>query len=398
VRVHFHPAFRDRPRLAWFPGSLREAVTVQEPEEPTRDLVLQVHSTSLVERIERSRLRDLGFLSVGAVVGATRTVAETGGRAVALPGVGGHHAGKAFYGGMCLLNDVAVALADLRRDRPWRVAILDTDAHHADGSLEVLGPDPETLYFCVCTEGFPPPYPETFDLRVSPGLEADTYLETVLASFASRARQFRPELVIWYFGFDLLEGEYASLGFETDFLRRLGEGVASLADELAEGRLVAVLGGGKDPDRAEQALCAVIEGLSSEQPARVPAALPASVEAADGWQAPKRVSKEWVEMTFGPLGAGEQEVQVGSERLTARGVLEQLGLSYEDIDPIDLVTVEADRRWVVRFFDAEDRRVVVVEFGPEFSIASETRVHVKEWMGADYYDFPWSVGCPWSLA
>jgi hypothetical protein len=38
-----------------------------------------------------------------------------------------------------------------------------------------------------------------------------------------------------------------------------------------------------------------------------------------------------------------------------------------------------------------------MEFGPEFSIVSETRVHVKEWMGSAYYDFPWNVGCPWSL-
>lgn len=400
MRVHFHPAFRERPRLAWFPGSLADAVTVYEPELPARDLLLEVHAPSLVERIERSKLRELGFLSAAAVVDATRAVAEGGGRALALPGVGGHHAGRAFYGGMCLVNDVAVALTDLRRSRPWRVAVLDTDAHHGDGSLELLGPDEETLYSCVCTEGFPPPYPETFDLRVAPGLQPEAYLEAVLGSFASQAARFRPELMIWYFGFDVLEGEYASLGFHSDVFRRLAEGIASLADELAEGRLVAVLGGGKDPGRAQQALNAVIEGLSSQHPVSAVPAVLASAEASQAVEeapVPKRVSREWVELTFGPLGSGEQEVEVGPKRLTPRGALEQLGLGYEDIDPIDLVTVEATRRWAVRYFDPEDRRVVVMEFGLDFSIASETRVHVKEWMGPAYYEFGWDVGCPWSL-
>jgi Histone deacetylase domain len=286
---------------------------------------------------------------------------------------------------------VAIALADLRRRQPWRVAVLDTDAHHADGSLDVLGPDADTLYGCVCIEGFVPPYPETFDVRVGPGLDSDAYLETALGAFAPRVRRFRPELIVWYFGFDLLDGEYASLGFQSDLLQRLAAGLVSLADEVAGGRLLAVLGGGKDPRRAEEALAAVISGLASPGP------LP-DLPSVERTEAPARApTREWVEMTFGPIGAGRQEVTVGSTAVTPRRALEQLGLSYEDIDAIDLVPVEEGERWVVRYFDPEDRRVVVMEFGPNFSIVSETRVHVKEWMGADYYGFGWSVGCPWSL-
>lgn len=391
MRVYFHRAFRERTRLAWFPGSLEHAVALREAEIPARELLLEVHAPTLVEQIEQSQLRDLALLSAGAVLAGTRDVAESGGRALALPGTGGHHAGRAFYGGMCLFNDVAIALADLRRRRPWRVAVLDTDAHHADGSLEVLGPDPETLYGCVCIEGFAPPYPETFDVRVGPGLEPDAYLERALGAFAPRVRQFRPELLIWYFGFDLLEGEYASLGFQSDLLRRLAEGLVFLADEVAGGRLLAVLGGGREPRRAEEALAAVISGLAS------PGSIPDLPEVERREAPAKAPTREWVEMTFGPLGAGKQEVTVGSASVTPRQALDHLGLSYEDIDPIDLVPVEEGKRWVLRYFDPEDRRVVVMEFGPEFSIVSETRVHVKEWMGAAYYDFGWDVACPWSL-
>jgi hypothetical protein len=292
---------------------------------------------------------------------------------------------------MCLFNDVAIAVADLRRRRRWRVAVLDTDAHHADGSLDVLGPDIDTLYGCVCIEGFAPPYPETFDVRVGAGLESEAYLETALGAFAPRVRRFRPELIVWYFGFDLLDGEYASLGFHSDLLWHLAAGLVSLADEVARGRLLAVLGGGKEPGQAQEALAAVISGLASS------GSLP-DLPGVERTEAPARApSREWVEMTFGPLGAGKQEVTVGAASVTPRRALEQLGLSYEDIDAIDLIPVEEGERWALRYFDPEDRRVVVMEFGPDFSIVSETRVHVKEWMGDDYYGFNWPAGCPWSL-
>ena len=145
---------------------------------------------------------------------------------MALPAVGGHHAGRAFFGGMCLLNDVAIALSDLRTLGPWRAAVLDTDAHHADGSMDTLGPDVDTLYVCVCTEGFAPPYPEKFDVRVGPGISADAYVETTLAAYIPRVRRFRPDMLVWYMGFDLLKGEYASLGFGTDVLHRLAQAMA----------------------------------------------------------------------------------------------------------------------------------------------------------------------------
>src|SRR6266545_2476523 len=213
ARVYFHPSFRERPRLAWLPGSLGEVSTLLEVDEvPGRDPLLRVHAPSLVERVERSRLRALALRSSAVVVAAARDVQARGGTAVALPALGGHHAGRAFYGGMCLLNDVALALSDLRARGPWRAAVVDTDAHHADGTLDVLGADASTMYVCVCTEGFPPPHPEKFDVRVGPGMSAEAYLEATLAAFAPRARRFRPDMLVWYLGYDLLEGEYASLG------------------------------------------------------------------------------------------------------------------------------------------------------------------------------------------
>jgi acetoin utilization deacetylase AcuC-like enzyme len=394
VRVYFHPSFRERPRLSWLPGSLGEVSTLLEVDEvPGRELLLQVHAPSLIERVERSRLRFLALRSSAVVVAAARDVRAQGGMAVALPALGGHHAGRAFYGGMCVLNDVAVALSDLRAQGPWRAAVVDTDAHHADGTLDLVGADVGTMYLCVCTEGFPSPYPEKFDVRVGPGMSAEAYLQATLEAFAPRARRFQPDMLVWYLGYDLLEGEYASLGFGTDLLQRLGQALAGLAGEVVGGRILVVLGGGKDPVRAEAAVRAAILGLSS--PETVPV-LPAP-EPAERDVLPRRTSREWVEMTFGPLGSGRQEVRIGEATLTVRDVLVRMGIWGEGIDPIDIVTVEEGGRWALRCFDGEDRRVAVLEFSPRLDILSETRVHVREWMGDDYYAFDWPAGCPWAL-
>jgi acetoin utilization deacetylase AcuC-like enzyme len=395
VRVWFHPSFRDRPRLSWLPGDLGEVSLRQPGEVPDRELLLRVHSPSLVDRVEGSRHRDLALLSCGAVVAAARDVQAQGGAVVALPALGGHHAGRAFYGGMCLFNDVAVALSDLRRRGPWRAAVLDTDGHHADGTFNALGPDAETMYVCVCTEGYPLPYPEKFDVRVEPGIPAEAYLERVLAAFVPRVVRFRPDMLVWYLGYDVLEGEYASLGFGTDLLVRLASALASLAAEVTGGRILLVLGGGKDPERAEAAIRAAVQGLSSPEP--LPPAALAAPEPAGAEGVRKKPSREWVEMTFGPLASGRQEVRIGEEILTGRALLDRLGIWGEDIDPIDIVTIEEGAHWAIRYFDGEDRRFVVMEFSPELAILSETRVHARQWMGDDYYKFDWPAGCPWSL-
>jgi len=143
----------------------------------------------------------------------------------------------------------------------------------------------------------------------------------------------------------------------------------------------------------DETVRAAILGLSS--PGTVPV-LPGP-EPVERDVSPRRASREWVEMTFGPLGSGRQEVRIGEETLTGRDLLDRMGLWGEDIDPIDVATIEEGGRWAVRYFDGEDRRVAVIEFSPRLDILSETRVHIREWMGDDYYGFDWPAGCPWAL-
>ena len=92
----------------------------------------------------RASLVERGRRSVGGTIEAAFTALETG---VAMNlGGGTHHAGRDFARGYCLFNDVAVALALLRREDEARAAlIVDCDVHQGDGTAHIFADDPRTF-------------------------------------------------------------------------------------------------------------------------------------------------------------------------------------------------------------------------------------------------------------
>ena len=80
------------------------------------------------------------------------------GNAFAFIGAGGHHSGRDFFGGYCCFNDVALCVVNLREKHGFRrFAILDTDAHHGDGTREIFLDDPDILHVCICGREFESP-------------------------------------------------------------------------------------------------------------------------------------------------------------------------------------------------------------------------------------------------
>ena len=77
-----------------------------------------------------------------AAATAADLVADGAGVAYAVCRPPGHHAGPAFFGGSCYLNNAAVAAAQLRADGLERVAIVDIDAHHGNGTQAIFWNDP----------------------------------------------------------------------------------------------------------------------------------------------------------------------------------------------------------------------------------------------------------------
>jgi hypothetical protein len=90
-----------------------------------------------------------------------------------------------------------------------------------------------------------------------------------------------------------------------------------------------------------------------------------------------------MEGRFGPLGCGEQRLRLHGADYDIPALMTQLGIGFDDAKPIDVQSVEG--HYVVRYFDAQDARVVAYEFDNEFRLLHETRAHIAEWLGEDAY-------------
>lgn len=266
--------------------------TVLEPRSATDEDLMRVHTREHIAGIVARRGRasmidedtftspdsdDIARLAAGAVLTAVDQVLDgpAGSRALALVRPPGHHAEADKAMGFCLYNNIAVGAAYARSRGLSRVAIVDYDVHHGNGTQAMFYEDPSVLF--VSSHQFPF-WPgsgaaseagrgagEGFTLNVplTMGDRDDvverTYAETVLP----RLREFKPQLLMISAGFDAHEQDpLGQLRMSTAGFGRLTSALLGVADEVCEGRVVLVTEGGYDLKALSDSLDAVIEVLS----------------------------------------------------------------------------------------------------------------------------------------
>jgi acetoin utilization deacetylase AcuC-like enzyme len=201
---------------------------VVEPRPATREELLRVHDAAHVDAIERTNGKavmldpdtftspesyEVALLAAGAAVQAAEHAHGTRETAFALVRPPGHHAERDKAMGFCLFNNVAVAAAAMIARGLSRVAIVDIDVHHGNGTQWIFYDDPRVLY--VSTHQFPF-YPGTgaadekgtgkgtgftFNVPLAAGA-TDADYAAAYATIGTRLRDYRPELVIVSAGFD----------------------------------------------------------------------------------------------------------------------------------------------------------------------------------------------------
>jgi acetoin utilization deacetylase AcuC-like enzyme len=184
----------------------------------------------------------------------------------------GHHAEADRAMGFCFYNSVAVGAAYARSRGCARVAIVDYDVHHGNGTQWIFYEDPTVLF--VSSHQFPF-YPGTgapsekgrgaglgFTLNIP--LDAGAKDDEIERKYADEVmpalRQFKPDLLIISAGFDAHERDpLGQLRMTTEGFARLTRALWKEADALCEGRVVVVTEGGYDLDAVSQCLTAIVE-------------------------------------------------------------------------------------------------------------------------------------------
>ncbi len=215
---------------------------------------------------------DAAFRAAGAAVRAVDMVLD-GAAANAFCAVRppGHHAEAETPMGFCLLGNVAIAAKHALEARgPGRVAVLDFDVHHGNGTQALLQGDPRVLFVSshqlplwpgTGRAGDAGPHGNVLNMPLAPqGGGAE--MRAVWTQALDRVRAFGPDLILVSAGFDAhADDPLAELNWRVEDYRWITASICELADELCGGRIVSTLEGGYDLKALSESARAHVEEL-----------------------------------------------------------------------------------------------------------------------------------------
>ena len=292
----FHPERPDRLRAVTaaladeaFAGLVRliapeatiEQLTRVHPQEyvdailgirPPPGELVHIDADTVMSAGSANAARHAAGAVIAAVDGVLSGRARTAFAAVRPPG---HHATPDVPGGFCLFNNVAIGALHARAAFGLkRVALIDFDVHHGQGTQAVVEPDRNLFY--ASTHQYPL-YPGTGSPRehgvannvINVPLPAGAGSKEFRAAWAERIlpalNRFAPELVIISAGFDAHAADpLAQLEVETEDFIWLTTEFLEAADRHAKGRVVSVLEGGYDLDALAEAVSTHVQTLMGD--------------------------------------------------------------------------------------------------------------------------------------
>lgn len=221
---------------------------------------------------------DIARLAAGgatAVVEAVVDGAVDNGYALVRPP--GHHAVRDRGMGFCLLANAAIAVASVRASRGVRrVAVVDIDVHHGNGTQALFESDPEVLTVSVHQDGVFPPgsgrrsergtgagFGSALNLPLPPGTGNGGYRAAVERVVVPALERFRPELVVVAAGYDAgATDPLARMMVTASGFRDIAAALLGAARSLCGGRIAFTHEGGYDPVYVPFCAHAVIEALA----------------------------------------------------------------------------------------------------------------------------------------
>jgi acetoin utilization deacetylase AcuC-like enzyme len=276
-------------------GRLRPMTRVEFRAATLDDLCL-IHDPAYIDLLAVACQQGLGFLgsldtpvskssyevarrAAGGVLAACDEVADGRlDRAFCAVRPPGHHAHRDRAMGFCLLNHVALAAEHLIRRRGLRrVAIVDIDVHHGNGTQAIFEDRSEVLYVSVHEHPGTLPFPGTgnadergrgagfgytLNLPMTAGSGDADYRCVFARRLVPALEQFAPEMLLVSAGFDAAaDDRIANINLEPDSYAWITRQLVEVAESSCSGRLVSVLEGGYDPVTLGRCVVAHVAGL-----------------------------------------------------------------------------------------------------------------------------------------
>ncbi len=300
-QAHFEQGHPERPeRVEAIRQALREAgwwdeFPRLEPEDVPEGVLHRIHDPEYLSHLkmvcQRGQRYDMDTYTTpeswqlalnaagGGIAVADAVWQREAKRGFALTRPPGHHATRVRAMGFCLLNNIAIATEYLIQNRDAsRVAIVDLDLHHGNGTQDIFYRRGDVFYFSTHQS---PLYPGTgwmsetgegggegttanFPLPPMSGNEAFlTVMDGLILPLLDR---FNPEMILVSYGFDPHRNDpLGGLLLTADTYGTLIERLVDWADQNCEGRIALFLEGGYDLDAAKICSLAVVATLLGEE-------------------------------------------------------------------------------------------------------------------------------------
>ncbi len=278
---HIYPDHPERPARLDILQPRLDSFSATRIEAPpaTREEVALVHNPKLVAALEKVCREDSpaiidyaptyvtpssfddALLAAGGVIACARAVLHgEASNAFAIVRPPGHHAEPDQAMGFCLFNNVAIGARDALENGMERVAIIDYDAHHGNGTQAAFLDD-DRVAFTSAHQFQPGFYPGTGAMKEAarakkrivnvplPAYAGDKVYEEVADKiFKPFVESFKPQMIFVSVGFDAHWNDpITSLGLSSAGYFMLAQKVITLAEQLCGGKIVFVLEGGYDP-------------------------------------------------------------------------------------------------------------------------------------------------------
>lgn len=261
---------------------------VYEPPAATDEQLLRVHEADYVKHIKRiAPLAGMVHLDADTAMGPmtlTACMHASGAAVLATELVisgkvdnafcctrpPGHHAGKQNAAGFCIFNHVAVGAAHaISKYKLKRVAIIDFDVHHGDGTEEIFHSNPAVM---LCSTFQHPFYPHRgansrTDRMINVPIPAHTdgkrFRKYVESEFRPALDRFKPEIIFISAGFDAHKNDpLAQIDLEKDDYVWITEFIKDIARKHSSNRIVSVLEGGYHLESLAESATAHIRTLA----------------------------------------------------------------------------------------------------------------------------------------
>jgi len=265
------------------------------PCNPAQEEALAaVHDPSYLDRLREMSAAGGGYLSLDTAVGAGSWEAASlasgaacsavecalaGETAFTIARPPGHHAGRDYGMGFCLTNHAAIAAGHALSRGLEKVAILDWDVHHGNGTQDIFYGDGRVLYLSVHQSPFYPGTGRAGEVGKGEGLGftanvplpastgEDVYAAAFAGVFVPVLREFGPEVILVSAGFDAhVDDLLGGMALGSDAFRRFAALISELSREVGAAPPAFILEGGYNLDALTDSVAANMQGVGEEAP------------------------------------------------------------------------------------------------------------------------------------